>query len=340
MVAATVLPLSQSASWSIRIFDFPRVHVAVVATLTFVLLPLIETPMTVGTWILLSALVAVIVMQAYWIYPYTILVSPEVENSRDRGAEIRLMIANVLITNRRFSLLADHLARYDPDILLAVEVNEWWAKQLESLHPRFPYQVSYPLDNSYGISLHSKLELADTEVRFLVQDDIPSIRTKVKLKSDALIEFYGVHPRPPAPDKLARSTERDAELILIGQECESRKLPVIVAGDLNDVAWSYTTLRFRKISRMLDPRVGRGFFATFHAKLPFFRWPLDHVFHSDHFRLVDMKVLPQFGSDHLPVFIHLSYEPNAEFTQEGPERPDSEEGEKARETVERAQKSN
>lgn len=339
MVAATVLPLSQSASWSIRMFDFPRVHIAVVAILTSVLLPLVETPISVATWILLFALVVAIVMQAYWIYPYTILVSPEVENSRNSAVEIRLMIANVLVTNRRVSLLADHLARYDPDMLLAVEINEWWANQLESLQPRFPYKVSYPLENSYGISLHSKLELADTEVRFLVQDDVPSIRAKVKLKSDAVIEFYGVHPRPPAPDKLARSTERDAELILIGQECETRKLPVIVAGDLNDVAWSYTTLRFRKISRMLDPRIGRGFFATFHAKLPFFRWPLDHVFHSDHFRLVDMKVLPQFGSDHLPVFIHLSYEPDAEFTQEAPERPDFEEREEARDTVEKAQKS-
>lgn len=340
VVAVTIMPLLRFGSWWIRIFDFPRAHIAVTAALTALLLPLAETPPTFAAWILLFALAASVFIQAYWIYPYTMLVAPEVQNNRHSAGGVRLMIANILITNRQFPRLANYVAQYDPDMLLVLETNEWWARQLQSLDPRFPYKVSYPLENAYGISLHSKLDLVDTEIRFLVQDDIPSIRTKVKLNERCLVEFYGVHPRPPTPPEHDRSTERDAELILIGRECETSKLPVIVAGDLNDVAWSYGTLRFRKISRLLDPRIGRGFFGTFHAKLPFFRWPLDHVFHSDHFRLVDMKVLPQFGSDHLPVFVHLSYERDAEFTQKEPERPSSEEREEAQEVVDEAQKSN
>lgn len=45
------------------------------------------------------------------------------------------------------------------------------------------------------------------------------------------------------------------------------------------------------------------------------RYPLDHFFHSNHFKLVEFKRLPRFGSDHFPVYIHLSCEPEAQAVQ-------------------------
>ena len=93
--------------------------------------------------------------------------------------------------------------------------------------------------------------------------------------------------------------------------------PVIVAGDLNDVGWSATTRLFRKISGLLDPRVGRGMFNTFHAGHWFIRWPLDHLFHSRHFTLSFMRRLPNVGSDHFPVLVELVHDAAAGASQEG-----------------------
>ena len=76
-------------------------------------------------------------------------------------------------------------------------------------------------------------------------------------------------------------------------------------GDLNDVAWSRTSRLFQKVAGMGDPRVGRGFYPTFNANYPLLRWPLDHLFVSPHFELMQIDLLPDIGSDHLPIFFRL-----------------------------------
>ena len=123
-------------------------------------------------------------------------------------------------------------------------------------------------------------------------------------------------PAAAVSDRRRQSRPRDAELLVVGRETKDLKQPVVVLGDLNDVSWSHTNNLFQKISGLLDPRIGRGLYNTFHAEYPFMRFPLDHFFHSDHFRLVEIRRLDYVGSDHFPVFIRLSLEPGAEQQQE------------------------
>jgi endonuclease/exonuclease/phosphatase (EEP) superfamily protein YafD len=174
--------------------------------------------------------------------------------------------------------------------------------------------------------LFSRLELVDPQIEFLVQDDIPSIHTRVRLRNGQEINLHCLHPRPPVPnDGNERSTERDAELLIVGREIENDGEPNVVLGDLNDVAWSHTTHLFERISGLLDPRVGRVFYNSFHARHFFLRFPLDHLYHSNHFRLVDFKRLPAFGSDHFPMFVVLNFEPEATTEQAAePETPGDE----------------
>ncbi|HAW61671.1 MAG TPA: endonuclease, partial [Pseudomonas sp.] len=89
---------------------------------------------------------------------------------------------------------------------------------------------------------------------------------------------------------------------------------------------------FRKISGLLDPRVGRGMYNTFHAHHWFLRWPLDHFFHSAHFRFVRLLRLPDIGSDHFPVFIELQYDPTHTEEQQGLEA-DRDDQRQAAETI-------
>ena len=165
--------------------------------------------------------------------------------------------------------------------------------------------------------LYSKLKLINPEIRFLVEDNIPSVTSTVELRNGVRILFYCLHSAPPSPTENSHSTERDGELLMLGKEANRQDKAVIVTGDLDDVAWPDTTLLFRRISELLDPRIGRGMFNSFHAKYWFIRWPLDHLFHSREFRICEIRRLGYFGSDHFPIYIKLAYAPDSSHAQQG-----------------------
>lgn len=110
--------------------------------------------------------------------------------------------------------------------------------------------------------------------------------------------------------------------------------PVVVMGDLNDVAWSYTTELFGKVSGLLDPRRGRGFFNSFNAKYFFLRFPLDHIFCSQDFALGGITRLSSCGSDHFPMCVELQYSPAAVAVNEKPQA-DTEDMRLAQEKIEK-----
>ncbi len=337
MVVLTILPTLQTNVWWVRIFDFPRLQIIILAV--FVLLAYLTLVGIENYWqhFFLLAVSGSLLFQFYMMFPYTPWASRQVQNSRKAKQETtcRLFFANVLMTNRRAAYLCRMIRQADPDIILAVETDRWWQEQLNEFTVTHPYTVHYPLSNTYGMLLYSRLELTAAEVKFLIEEDIPSIHAQVRLPNGEEIALYCLHPRPPFPTEAMESTERDAEILLVGQIIRSNKMPAIVMGDLNDVAWSHTNYLFQNISGLLDPRIGRGFFNTFHAQIPLLRFPLDHFFHSNHFRLVTLKRLPYFGSDHFPVLISLSYEPDAPLQQPELEY-DTEQYKEAEERIEKA----
>ena len=322
MIVATALPLLKRGAWWIRMFDFPRLQILLISAATL------------GVWLaaadrsspwqnLFAAVLALaLAYQAYMMFPYTVFARRQVGDARSAGDDntIAVLFANVLMTNRSSRQLLALIGEEEPDVVLAVETDAWWQRELDVLAQTHGYAVRQPQDNTYGMLVYSRLELLQPEVKFLVQADVPSIHARVKLRSGALVELRCVHPRPPAPQEAKDAKPRDAELIVVGRELKEKqkRAPAIVLGDLNDVAWSRTNYQFQELSGLLDPRIGRGFYHTFHARYPFLRYPLDHCFHTKHFRLVSFTRLRKFGSDHFPVAIKLSFEPDAAATQEEP----------------------
>ncbi|MBX0290708.1 endonuclease/exonuclease/phosphatase family protein [Hymenobacter sp. HSC-4F20] len=340
-LVATWLPLLRQTAWWIRIFDFPRlqiVGVLVVVLATGILLQW-HRPADNTYWgpVVLLALAAAIVYQTLRIMPYTRLVRKQVGDStlKDERRRLSLTMMNVLQYNKQGQKALQVLQQADSDLIMAVETDLWWLEQLKPLEQTHPYTCHEPLDNTYGLLFFSRLPLHGCEVKYLLDDDVPSIHTLVELPDGkTYVRVYGLHPKPPAPAEAKTSTKRDAELLLVGKAIDQKDEPTIVFGDMNDVAWSHTSELFRRISGLLDPRVGRGLLPTFHAEYALMRWPLDHVFVSPHFKVDDMERLPYVGSDHFPIYIRLSYEPHdKEEQEENAEQADVEDHQEAIEKI-------
>jgi endonuclease/exonuclease/phosphatase (EEP) superfamily protein YafD len=318
LVLLTLPPLLPSNERWIRIWDFPRLQIAALSAGTllaaFIVLPLADHP----TRILLASLALSLAWQLWRIWPYTPLHAVQVEGVQHCPAlsRLKILIANVRRDNRESGPLLELIRTETPHLALLVETDRWWDAQLEELAPSYPQRLSRPQDNTYGMHLLSKLPLESPEVRFLLDDDIPSFKAGLRLPRGPMIVLYCVHPRPPPR---ADTAKRDAELVMIGREIRSAAERAIVAGDLNDVAWSRTTHLFQEVSGLLDPRIGRGLYATFSARSRLLRWPLDHVFFSPVFRLERLSVLPGIGSDHFPLLLCLCHSADAAYEQPSPQ---------------------
>jgi endonuclease/exonuclease/phosphatase (EEP) superfamily protein YafD len=315
-VLFTLIPLIRSDNWVFRIFEYPRFQKLAVLMIIMTAFTFHFESDNTHDIIFMSAVFLSILYLAWLVSPYTPLAKNQVKRIKHNGENaLSLLICNVYQDNRHVKALLNQIKKHDPDLVLMLEVDNFWTNSLEVLHKNYPERLLYPLENTYGMNLYSKFDLVEANVKFLVDKEVPSIHAVVRLPNGERVRLYGLHPQPPVPHENPRSTERDAELLLVAKEAKKHEMPLIVAGDLNDVAWSYTSELFMKISGLLDPRRGRGFFNTFHVKYPMLRWPLDHVFCSAHFQLLHLKRLPDIGSDHFPIFISLALKKEEEKEQ-------------------------
>lgn len=317
----TLASLSKLDHWWIRGFDFPRLQISLLQ-LILIFLCLYLLPYQALWHYVITGIVGLnFLYQGYKIFPYTMFSKKQVlrANKKEGPEVVSVLVSNVLMDNDKYHKLLDLVQKEKPNMLLTLESDSKWEKALEAIEPHYPYRVKVPQDNLYGMHLYANLPLRDTQVKRIISKEIPSIHGYVQLKSGKWVRIYCLHPKPPSPTEDDTSTNRDAELLVVGKHIKENQESTFVLGDLNDVAWSRTTRLFQATSGLLDPRIGRGFFNTFHTKYPFFRWPLDHLFHSDDFKLVTLRRLRSIGSDHFPILIKLCHQPQAMNQQEEPE---------------------
>ncbi|MCP9237410.1 endonuclease/exonuclease/phosphatase family protein [Lewinella sp. JB7] len=311
VILAGLLSLIHDVSyWYTKVLDFPRPQYFLLGLGCLILFPLLQERWSLPAVALVAGLIVSTTIQFTRLSPYYLgeVTVPTAERSPEETVSV--IIANVLISNREHAKFLEIVRSRNPDMLLVMEVNAWWMEQLASLAADYPHRIEYPTDNAYGMALYSRYPLENTDIKFFNHEDVPSIHTTVTLPAGRRFRFHGVHPVAPVPSKEYPDNRGEKEVALerVAELVMQNSLPALVAGDLNDVSWSRTARLFEHESGLHNVRLGRGLYNSFDATSPVMRWPLDHYFVSEAFRLVALERLPAFGSDHFPMYAEFGLE--------------------------------
>ncbi len=303
-----------STVWWIKVLNFPRTQALTGAFAIVILVLLSIKKISLPKILLVTSLIISMIINGSFVMGYTPLAAKQVLSTdgitQDSTSYVSILIANVYVKNRKADAFLKAVLEKNPDMVLALETNQWWQQALQQLRTKYVYFTEYPLENSYGMMLYSRYPLQHTQLLFLQHPGVPSIHTVVQLPGDRQFAFHGVHPVPPVPSKYPDNIGTDAsELQKVAALVAKEKGAVIVAGDFNDVAWSNSSRVFRKKSQLRDVRAGRGLYNTFNAHSIIMRWPLDHVFVRGAFKVKALERLGKNGSDHFPLYVELALQP-------------------------------
>lgn len=292
--------------WYSKVLDFPRVQYWILALIFLILfIGLNKKWKYPAVFFVLGLLTSFYIHSVrilpYWFGEETV---PDASNNYEKDKAVGIMLANILIKNEEYDRFLKAVQKQQPDMLLVMEVNQEWVNHIMNLKDEYPYVISRPNDEAYGMILFSKLPLSNIEVKYLSHDFVPSFHADVELNSGKKFRFHGVHPVAPVPSSKYPDNqgEKEVALIKVGNMVAEGKKPSIVAGDFNDVSWSHTSRMFGHDGKLRNVRIGRGLFNSFDATSKVMRWPLDHYFVTKEFQLVELKRLSEIGSDHFPMY--------------------------------------
>lgn len=301
LIILSALPFIQNQHWVFRVAEFIKLQLLPLQIIVFTV-TLFYLKEHQWLWYLQIIQLGLIGYHIYLLMRYTKFWKttkyPTTNNVSDK---IKIISCNIYQFNEEYHRFIQLIRQEQPDVFLTMESNKNWEQAMRVLENDYPNYEKVTLENTYGMHFYTKLKVNRFQTHYFVAEDLPSIEAELETRDGHKFIFFGVHPPPPSPTEENNSKERDGDLLSVAKKVRDYRLPVVVTGDFNNVAWAKSSVLFKKTSRLIDARIGRGILSTFHADYWFFRVPLDLLFHSPEVFIDKLFIYPSIGSDHFPI---------------------------------------
>lgn len=309
LIVITGVSTLNTDTWWIRFLDYPRLQIAAA------LAALIILYMVLAGWrgFVVTALALVALGYQVWtLWPYQPIASAMIAQTPRcaDGGQFRIVTANVQRGNQDAAAVLAMARDLRPDVLLVLETNERWDRDLAPLQDDFAHVMQTIPENAtyYGMHVYANHPFEGAEFLYPFDADTPLFAGNIVHPRGA-VQVLGIHPRPPQMGQ--PSTLRDAAVLTAALMARDSAEVSIMAGDYNATPWNDTARLAMRVGQVLDPRAGRGPMVSFDAKSSWMKWPLDQILWQGGPGLLDFSVLPAVGSDHYPVKADLCLTTNA-----------------------------
>ena len=289
----SVLPNIFSAYWMIDIFAHFKVQYSFVALLLLILVILFFRKKII-------ALILLIVSLAWniaFIYPYYLNSN---HNETSKNIDLKISSINLLSSNTDFLTVRNHILKESPDILILMEFNTVWEKQLQPIFKNYRYKKLLPGPDNFGIALLSKIEMKSAAVDF-GSTSKPSIVGDFVINKKS-VTIIATHPVPPISQQAFENRNKQLQYVVNHRSNFAKHL--IVVGDFNTSSFSNQFNRLTE-NDLKDSRIGFGLLPTWPANFFPLQTTLDHCLISENINVITRSAGENVGSDHLPISIEL-----------------------------------
>lgn len=210
------------------------------------------------------------------------------------GDTLTVYCHNVHGESRRASAILDEVRALAPEIVVLIEIDSWWAEQLEALEQIYPYHQVEARDGYFGMALFSRRPLEESKVRDYNGYELPSLLVRCQV-GGRTVTLIGTHPPPPVSPLSYRI--RGWHLRELAREARLREEPLIVVGDFNATPWSAAFRRFLRESGLRKSGVSREITWS-PVSRSWLGFPIDYQLASEEWVVKRWKTGKFLGSDH------------------------------------------
>jgi len=227
-------------------------------------------------------------------------------------AELRVLNANLLLSNKKHQEQINQIIDVDPDVIVFLEYTTEWHEVLQTSLTLHPYRATRPINGVFGIALYSKFPITSGGII----DPAPQLQnvadviitfdktaTGMRDAGTQKLRVIGVHPPPPITSHMYNN--RNLLMQYVSTTAIATDQPLVVMGDFNATPWTAHFTDMLSNGGLRNARAGQGMHPTWPANYAPLWIPIDHVLVNDHIGVAGFSSARVVGSDHRNIWADI-----------------------------------